>query len=58
MPSFSYTLAAIYRVGGLRALYAGMMPTIIRAAPSNAVIFVAYEWASKWLAAPLGLPQE
>ena len=49
------TLLAIYRAGGLRALYAGMMPTIIRAAPSNAAIFVTYEWAAKHLSPSLAL---
>ncbi len=56
-PSFTATLLAIYRAGGLRALYAGMTPTIIRAAPSNAAIFVTYEWAAKHLSPPLGLEE-
>jgi len=54
-PSFSGTLRAIYRAGGLRALYAGITPTVIRAAPSNAVIFWAYEESAKVLNAGLGL---
>ena len=54
-PTFTATLLAIYRAGGLRALYAGMMPTIIRAAPSNAAIFVTYEWAAKHLSPSLAL---
>lgn len=43
-PSFSGTWASIYRAGGTRALYAGFVPTLLRAAPSNAAIFVFYEW--------------
>jgi hypothetical protein len=56
-PTFSATLFSIYRAGGLRALYAGMMPTIIRAAPSNAAIFVTYEWAAKHLSPALALEE-
>jgi hypothetical protein len=41
--SFSATFAAIYRAGGLRALYAGATPTMLRAAPSNAALFYVYE---------------
>ena len=29
---------------GLRGLYAGVTPTILRAAPGNAAVFAAYEW--------------
>ena len=53
--SFLGTLAEIYKVGGLRALYAGISPTIIRAAPSNAVIFLAYEESAKIFTRLLGL---
>jgi hypothetical protein len=41
--SFSATLAAIFRAGGLRALYSGATPTMLRAAPSNAALFFVYE---------------
>ena len=54
-PSFLGTTRAIYRAGGLRALYAGILPTVVRAAPSNAVIFWAYEEAAKLLNMGLGL---
>jgi hypothetical protein len=54
-PSFVGTLKAIYRAGGLRALYAGIVPTVIRAAPSNAVIFWAYEESAKLLNTGLGI---
>jgi hypothetical protein len=57
-PTFTATFLDIYRAGGLRALYAGMTPTIIRAAPSNAAIFVTYEWAAKLLAPPLALDDQ
>ena len=45
--SFVRTLAALYRAGGARSLYAGITPTLLRAAPSNAVIFLVYEEAIK-----------
>lgn len=54
-PTFGGTLGAIFRAGGMRSLYAGITPTVIRAAPSNAVIFWAYEESSKWLEAGLEL---
>ena len=43
--SFTVTLAAILRAGGVRALYAGMAPTLLRAFPSNAAVFLLYEQA-------------
>lgn len=45
--SFVRTLTALYRAGGARSLYAGITPTLLRAAPSNAVIFLVYEEAIK-----------
>jgi hypothetical protein len=48
-PTFLSTFSAIYRTGGIRGLYAGFLPTILRAAPSNAAIFVGYEWSNTWL---------
>ncbi len=56
--SFMTTLASVYRAGGLRALYAGITPTIIRAAPSNAVIFLVYEECSKILNKTMALEGE
>jgi hypothetical protein len=44
-PTFMSTFRAVYRAGGTAALYAGFLPTLMRAAPSNAAIFVGYEWA-------------
>jgi Mitochondrial carrier protein len=45
--SFSETFMKIYRAQGIRGLYAGLTPTMIRAAPSNAAIFLVYEWSIK-----------
>jgi len=56
--SFLGTLTEIYRAGGMRALYAGITPTVIRAAPSNAVVFLAYEESTKVLSKLLGLQNE
>lgn len=39
----------IYQRTGLRGLYAGLTPTLIRAIPANAAIFFIYEWASQFL---------
>lgn len=48
-PGFFEMFAHVYRTAGMRGLYAGFIPTVIRAAPSNSVIFVAYEWTSSEL---------
>jgi hypothetical protein len=48
-PSFMAILGQMYQRGGLRGLYSGFFPTVIRAAPSNAAIFVVYEWSAKLL---------
>jgi hypothetical protein len=42
-PTFSGTLAQIYSARGIRGLYAGLLPTLLRAAPSNAAVFLVYE---------------
>lgn len=42
-PAFLDTLALIYRSGGLRGLYSGLLPTLVRAAPANAAVFLVYE---------------
>ena len=42
-PSFLATLALIYRTGGIRGLYSGLLPTLVRAAPANAAVFYVYE---------------
>ena len=52
-PAFLATARSIFRAGGVRALYAGATPTMLRAAPSNAAIFLVYEWALKHLSVEL-----
>jgi hypothetical protein len=52
--SFAATARAVYASGGLRALYAGATPTMLRAAPSNAAIFVVYEEALRLFAPRAG----
>jgi solute carrier family 25 carnitine/acylcarnitine transporter 20/29 len=37
----------VYRSSGLRGLFAGFVPTVLRAAPSNAAIFWVYEMVAK-----------
>ena len=40
---------AVYREGGVRALYKGCGITIVRAIPAHALLFVTYEWSRKHL---------
>lgn len=47
--SLSGCLAQIYRTEGLRGLYKGSLPSIIKAAPAAAVTFSAYELALRML---------
>jgi hypothetical protein len=47
LPGFTDVLMAMYARGGLRGLYMGFLPTIVRAAPSNAAIFYVYEASAK-----------
>ncbi len=54
-PTFSGTLGQLYRTVGIRGLYAGMLPTFLRAAPSNAVIFLGYEWSARLMGDALGI---
>lgn len=49
-PTFAATLSQIYRAGGLRGLYAGLLPTLVRAAPANAAVFFVYEHAIQAMA--------
>jgi hypothetical protein len=44
-PTFLGTFSHVYASGGIRGLYAGLLPTMLRAAPSNAVVFLVYEHA-------------
>ena len=39
---------------GVRALYKGLSPTIVRAFPANAALFVTYEYTSEFLKNKLG----
>lgn len=43
---FLDTGRSIFARGGLRGLYAGLVPTLLRAAPANAAVFLAYEWTA------------
>ncbi|PFX20255.1 mitochondrial basic amino acids transporter-like isoform X1 [Stylophora pistillata] len=38
-----------YRAGGVKSLFAGVGPCLLRAFPHNAVVFVVYNLVSKWL---------
>ena len=48
---------ALYRSVGIRGLYVGLTPTCVRAAPSNAVIFLGYEWSSRLLGQAMGIEE-
>ena len=54
--SFSQSFISIYRALGWRGLYAGLTPTLLRAAPSNAAIFLVYEYSLKELRLMAGEP--
>ena len=45
--SFLATGMYVYRTSGMRGLFAGFVPTVLRAAPSNAAIFYVYEEVSR-----------
>ena len=45
--TFLQTGRMVYRSSGLRGLFAGFVPTVLRAAPSNAAIFWVYEMVAK-----------
>ena len=53
--SFSSTFWQLYRSVGIRGLYVGLSPTCVRAAPSNAIIFLGYEWSHRLLGRALGI---
>jgi solute carrier family 25 ornithine transporter 2/15 len=44
---FIGTLLSIVRNEGILALYSGLKATLIRAVPSNAALFVAYEYSRR-----------
>ena len=43
---FAYTFRQILRTKGVAGLYAGVLPTLFRAAPANATLFLCYEGMS------------
>ncbi len=49
-PTLRGTFSHIYAAGGVRALYAGLFPTLMRAAPANAAVFYVYEQAIQVMA--------
>lgn len=46
-PTFLGTLKAMYKVQGIRGLYAGMGVTAARSIPSSAIIFLIYDGLSQ-----------
>ncbi|XP_041359074.1 mitochondrial ornithine transporter 1-like [Gigantopelta aegis] len=48
-PTFRYTFMNILRNEGVRALYKGLGPTVIRTFPATGALFLAYEYTSKVL---------
>ncbi|XP_077984222.1 mitochondrial ornithine transporter 1-like [Glandiceps talaboti] len=42
-------LINIYRTEGIRALYSGLGPCVLRSFPANGALFVAFEWSRKYL---------
>ena len=47
--SMSSVLALIIRTEGIRGLYKGLTPTLLRAFPSTAALFVTYEYTKEML---------
>lgn len=47
-PSFLHTLTTIFRNEGIRALYKGLGPTVIRTFPATGALFLAYETTKKY----------
>lgn len=48
-PSFYKTLTQIGRVEGIRALYNGLGPTVVRTFPSTGALFLTYETTKRVL---------
>ncbi|XP_019903682.3 mitochondrial ornithine transporter 1-like [Esox lucius] len=46
---FFRTMLCIIRTEGVPALYAGLIPTVLRAFPSNGALFLSYEWIRRTL---------
>ena len=47
-------VCAYYMYTGVRALYKGLSPTVVRAFPANAALFVTYEYTNKFLKRKFG----
>lgn len=39
----------IVKTEGVRGLYCGLLPTLLRTAPATAVLFVVYEYSKKFM---------
>lgn len=48
-PSFWKTCVQMYKMHGIRGLYAGCGMTVARALPSSAIVFVTYDGLSAWV---------
>ena len=47
--STPHAISTIIRREGLLGLYKGMLPNLLKVAPSMAVTFVTYEFTKSWL---------
>lgn len=45
----SQILRTTYREGGIRGMYRGLTPSIVRTFPSTASLFVVYEYLDEYL---------
>lgn len=39
----------VFKNEGIRGLYCGLLPTLLRTAPATAVLFVVYEYSKKFM---------
>jgi len=39
----------IWHAEGLRGFYKGLLPSVVKAAPTTAIIFVVYDWSMRRL---------
>ena len=57
LPSYQSCIHSINKITlptGVRALYKGLSPTIVRAFPANAALFVTFEYTNDFLKYKLG----
>ena len=47
--SMTSVLIKVFREEGIRGLYKGLTPTVIRTFPSTGALFVAYEYSKEWM---------